>query len=444
MANLFVRSSDGNNADNGSTWALAKATLAGALAVAAAGDTVYVSKNHAESSASSQSLASAGTVSSPVRILCVDDTGDPASPTTLATTGTCTTTGNTAFTFTGCAYCYGLTFSAGNSGSSSHNDFGNNSSWWWRLENCTLKTASTGGSVIVQCGNNSTSSKDQLLELINCTIDTSVATKSIIGWGRMVWRGGTYTAGTAALNGVFSAQGGIPFHVRVEAVDFSSLTGTPSALCTSASIWDVIEFYDCKLPASISLCNSSQLPTGPGGSLLTMVNCDSGATNNRFDHLRYQGEVKSETTIVCSGGFSDGTTAFSRKMISTANAKQYSPLQLNLLALWNDTTGSALTATVEVLTDNVTLKDTEAWLEVEYLGSSSYPIGSRSNDGADVLNSGTNQTTSSATWTTTGLGTPVKQKLEVTFTPQMKGFVRLRVHLGKASTTMYVGAASIA
>ena len=37
MAVLYVRSTDGDDADNGSTWALAKATLAGAFAAAAEG-----------------------------------------------------------------------------------------------------------------------------------------------------------------------------------------------------------------------------------------------------------------------------------------------------------------------------------------------------------------------------------------------------------------------
>jgi hypothetical protein len=41
MANPgYVRSTDGSDADNGSTWALANATLAGAMTDAAAGDRI--------------------------------------------------------------------------------------------------------------------------------------------------------------------------------------------------------------------------------------------------------------------------------------------------------------------------------------------------------------------------------------------------------------------
>lgn len=73
MANFYVRSTDGSDADNGTTWALAKATLAGALNVATAGDTIFVSDNHAETQASAMTLSSQGTAASPVRILCADD-----------------------------------------------------------------------------------------------------------------------------------------------------------------------------------------------------------------------------------------------------------------------------------------------------------------------------------------------------------------------------------
>lgn len=98
-----------------------------------------------------------------------------------------------------------------------------------------------------------------------------------------------------------------------------------------------------------------------------------------------------------------------------------------------------MTATIEVITDNVTLTDGECWLEIQYLGTSGVPLGSFLSDAkADVLATAANQTTSSETWTTTGLTTPVKQYLRVTFTPQEKGFVHAVVKLAKASTTVYV------
>ena len=109
------------------------------------------------------------------------------------------------------------------------------------------------------------------------------------------------------------------------------------------------------------------------------------------------------------------------------------------IVVWNDTTGAAKTVTVEIVTDGVTLTDGECWLEVMYLGTSGVPLGTLIRDAkADVLASAANQTSSSETWTTTGLTTPIKQKLSVTFTPQEKGFFIARVVLAKPSTTVYV------
>jgi hypothetical protein len=150
------------------------------------------------------------------------------------------------------------------------------------------------------------------------------------------------------------------------------------------------------------------------------------------------GDVYSESTIVRTGGASDGTTPISRKMTSSANAKFFAPLESDDVFAWNETTGSSVTVTAETMTDNVTLTDAEAWVEVEYLGTSGFPLGSGASDrAADILATPANQTTSSEAWTTTGLTTPVKQKLSVTFTPQEKGLIRARVMLAKASTTLY-------
>lgn len=193
-----------------------------------------------------------------------------------------------------------------------------------------------------------------------------------------------------------------------------------------------------KLPASWT----GALTTGTllAGARYEMHNCDDGDTNYRLWVEDYAGSIKQETTIVSSGGASDGTTSLSWKMASSANA-EYPLIVLDSpeIVQWNDTTGSAITVTVEIITDNVTLTDAECWLEVQYLGTSGYPLSTFISDAkADVLATAANQATSTETWTTTGLTTPTKQKLSVTFTPQEKGFLHAVVKLAKASTTVYV------
>ena len=136
MATIYLSSVDGSDGDDGSTWALAKATLAAALTAAGAGGTVYMDDNHAETQASAMTLASPGTAAALVRVLCVDRTGDPEPPTALATTGTVSTTGANNLTCNGYAYCYGVTFTAGSSGGSRTFTIGDTQPWYWKIEAC--------------------------------------------------------------------------------------------------------------------------------------------------------------------------------------------------------------------------------------------------------------------------------------------------------------------
>ena len=152
------------------------------------------------------------------------------------------------------------------------------------------------------------------------------------------------------------------------------------------------------------------------------------------------GSIKSETTIVKTSGASDGVTPLAWKMVTTANAEYpLLPLESGETTFWNDTTGVAKTLTVDIIHDSLTaLKDDEVWLEVQYLGTTGFPLGSFINDcKAGALTTAAAQTASTATWTTTGLTNPNKQKLEVTLTPQEKGYYIARVNLAKQSYTIY-------
>jgi len=94
---------------------------------------------------------------------------------------------------------------------------------------------------------------------------------------------------------------------------------------------------------------------------------------------------------------------------------------------------------VEVLTDDVTLTDGDFWIEANYLGNASYPLGSiESSAKADILATAANLSTSSEDWTTTDLSSPTKQYVDLTFTPQKSGPIEIVACLAKASTTVYV------
>ena len=143
MAVWYVRSTTGSDANSGITnWGNAFATIAKALSVAAAGDTVYVSQVHAETQASAMTWTSPGTAGSLVMILCVNDAAAP--PTAMATTATVTTTGSSAINFgAGCAYVYGISFSCGTGSTAANTNFNTNNTFCWILDTCKLTLATT-------------------------------------------------------------------------------------------------------------------------------------------------------------------------------------------------------------------------------------------------------------------------------------------------------------
>lgn len=434
MANIYVRSTDGSNADSGATWALAKADLTGAAAIDAAGDTIWVSDNHAETTAATITLNFAGTLTSPVRVLCGDDAAEP--PTALATTASVAVTGSSNININGSLYCYGIFFDCANiltlCGSSANQV--------QTYESCKFKVNGGGsaGQIALAAGSNQT----YKTTLINCTFEFGhVNNTPITMRGDAYIRGGNF-AGTSNSPSTAVFQFDVDRtagRMVADGLDFSNLGSTVSLFrggATPISSGKAV-LRNCRLPASWSGSLCSAAPASPG-QRYEMWNCDSADTNYRIWIEDYAGSIKHSSAIY-KDSFSGGTK-HSYVFASTANA-EYPFIHLVGPDFFADnaTTGSSVTATVEIVTDGVTLKDDECWLEVMYLGTSGVPLGTWITDcKADVLATAANQTTSTETWTTTGLASPTKQKLSVTFTPQEAGYIIGRVVLAKASTTVYV------
>lgn len=434
MADRYVRSTDGSDADGGTTWALAKATLTGVAAIDTAGDNIYVSDNHAESTAGAVALNFAGTLASPTRLLCVDDSAEP--PTALATTASVAATGSVNMNINGNLYAYGIFFNCPNiltlCGSAANTV--------QTYERCKFKVDASGsaGALWLASGNNITAKTT----LIDCVFEFGhVNNTPITCFGDGVIRGGSFASGSATPgNGVFQLAGDrTAGRLVADGLDFSNLSSSMILFrggSTPVSSGKCV-VRNCKLPASWAGSLMTAAPNAPG-QRYEMWNCDSGDTNYRLWIADYAGEITT-TSAIYRDAFSGGTK-HSWVMASSANA-EYPLIRLESPELFADnaTVGSSVTFTVEIVTDGVTLKDDECWLELMYLGSSGVPLGTWVSDcKADVMATAANQATSTESWTTTGLGSPTKQKLSVTVTPQEAGYAIGRVVLCKASTTVRV------
>lgn len=436
MANIFVRSTDGSDADNGSTWALAKAKLSGATAIDAAGDTIYVSDNHSDTTAGAVTLALAGTYASPVRVLCVDDTADPTSPTTLATTGSVATTGANAISISGVGYIYGLTFDAGSTTSSANVNIATGDGDYIYAEQCTFICNGTGTSSRVFCGSTTSGTETRVLWK-NCSVRFDDGVQAVgVSHCKFIWEGGSLLSGGTALpDQVLKIQAN-QADIVVSGCDFSAGAAGINLVGATALSAGTVIFRNCKLPTSWS---GRPVTLTAANVRVEMWNCDASDTNYRMWIVDYFGEIKTETTIVRTGGASDGDTPISWKMISDPDA-EYPMMVLRSpeILVRHSTTGSK-TATIEIVHDSVTaLTDAEVWLEVMYLGTSGFPLGVWASDAkTDVLASAASQATSTVTWTTTGITNVNKQKIAVTYTANEKGYAHLRVCLAKASYTVY-------
>jgi hypothetical protein len=191
---------------------------------------------------------------------------------------------------------------------------------------------------------------------------------------------------------------------------------------------------DCKLNAA--LANKVDVTgTTLGCGQFLFVRCST--TGNYAIHAEDStGRVTEETTIVRTGGATDGTTPIAWKIETSARSSYITPLESPPPAIWNDTTGSPVTATVEGIWGGGSVpNDDQIWLDVEYLGDATSPLASFANDSkADILASASGQTSSSETWG----GSTTKFKLEVTFTPQKKGWTYSRVKVAPASSISYI------
>ncbi len=421
--------------DSTYNWTAPHARLVNAFAWATAGDDVYLSEDHAETQASLMTCTSPGTEASPCRIICVNHSGTvPPVSTDLRTTATISTTGNSTLTLSGTAYYEGITFTASATTGTANLVVCQTSNRGMTLKNCKL---ALGGNVTTnRLFFGGSAGQGNYVRLFNTTLSFAAVEQGVSIRSRFVWENtASAILGTVptTLFVFVSAMGG---SVTLNGVDLSASGAGVNLFDISVAGLSVrADLTDCKLGSSVTICTGT--PSGLGYCVVRLVNCDSADTNYRYYKESYEGSISQETTIIRSGGATNGTTPISFKMISLANTRFYSPLYSHWMLFWNNSAGSK-TVTIPVLTDNVTLKDTEAWVEVEYLGTSGFPLGLFSSDAAaDVLNAGANQTTDATSTWISAPGTPVQQSLSTTFTTTSKGIYRARVCLAKASTTMY-------
>jgi len=433
MASYYVWSGATGSA-NGSSWANAYTQLATAFAGHAAGDTYYVAHDHVQAQGSAMSLDGRGDWNATTKVICVDRAGSvPPVTADKRTTAAIGTTGFNSLTFSGSdAHYDGIIFSAGGSSSNNcHIIFNQGTGRALRFDNCSLRLLTTDGSSDLRVGGDSANVSAPYCEWQNTTVSFGAVGQQIFVAGTLRWRN-TPSAiiGTAVPTNLFTPRTDRGTMIECIGIDFSAL-GSGKTLCqgNAQSQGSIFKLVDCKIDNAVTIMGSQ-----PSYGAIEADAVRSSATGNvAVYRRRMPGLMTQETTIVRSGGATDGTTPMSWKLVTGTLITPSFPFECPPIAIWCDTTGSAKTATVEC-TGSAVATDKEMWLDVEYLGDATSPQGSFVNDSSDLLTTAANQTTSAASWS--GGTTPFK--LAATFTPQQKGWVYARVKCAKVSATYYI------
>jgi len=428
MAHVYVYSGAAG-AGTGADWANAYTTLEAAAEAAgtAAGDSIWVAHDHAESQAAAVTITFKNTSAAPGTVMCVNRAGTvPPVSADLRTTAVVTTTGgNVLSLLSGVTYIYGVTFSSGSGAINPILNIGYQASYMY-LKNCALKIPATLAGAIVFGGGGASSR----VVLDNTSIEVGHVSDHVqMGTGNLLWKNtGTPVTGATLPTTLFGASSNDSI-VVVSGVDFSVLS---SGTLVGSTFIGLALFRNCKVHASAILATVPSTSSRTGANF---INCDSGDTNYRTEKYAYEGTLTTETTVVHSGGAGDGTTPISWKIVTNADAELLFPFESLPIAIWNETTG-ARTVTVQGIWNSGSLPDNdEIWMEVEYLGTSSSTKSSFASTGlADLLAPPAALTAGDGTWG----GSTTKFKMVAPITVAEKGPIHVKVFVAAQLATIYI------
>lgn len=362
------------------------------------GDFIFVSSDHAETKAAA-SLVCSGSAGTFVSVLSVTRLGTNLPPTSadLQAGATVSTTGANSITLSD-FYGWGLIFRAGSGASAASINFSTVNAVT-ALENCSLVLNNTNASSSIA---GSTSFKVNVLLKNTAMTFGAVGQSFKPGPGEYQWIDTpSAVLGLIPTTLILPGFSGNSSHgnLEIRGLDLSAVNTT----IVSATSWcGRFLAVDCKLHPSATLTSG----TGASSLLSSCKfhNCDDSTNgrNFRFYEQYLVGSVQSDVTLYRGGGASDGVTNCSHKIkqIAGVSGTASSPLSGPWVSKRINATGNPVTASIEVISSQATApKDNQIWMDVEALATTGSPLSTRySSRAADVLQPGTTLTASTQTW----------------------------------------------
>jgi hypothetical protein len=415
-----------------SSWSTPHARLGNAVTWsqnASTGFNLFVASDHSEATASSLNISFNNLSTTTTQfVYCVNKSNVP--PTSANVTTGATLTGATAagstLSWGGFKALNGLTIVGGGGANATGPTMQGSGEYY----NCTFTLNSPGSAQSYFPGSGLGVS---VADYYNCTFNFNNA-GDVISYNNSAFIARYFNctfAGTVPTT-LHSGNGTGTNYILMQGCDLSFMGAGKTIVGSGASANAVIQ--DCKLGSGVTLQGAptiSQLQP-----VLLNVRADSAADSYRQEKWNSRGSQVVETTIVRTGGASDGTTGISWKIVTTANPIWNTPFECIPIAIWNSNTAGTHTVTVfGIWGGGAVPNNDQIWADVEYLGTASFPQGVLATaTKVNGLASGAALGTDTSTWG--GSTTPFK--ITVSITPTMIGYLNIVVKAATASTTFYI------
>lgn len=333
------------------------------------GHTLLVGDDHLEQyNNSTSTFGGAALTTLPARIISIDHTSSSRPPVAadLKAGATVQTIGGNTVSVNGqFVYYDGFTFDSGVGSSSGLSP----ALTAWYLKNCTVKSSATGASGRFILDGSKMVFDNTSIYFGHTTMTVEFTSTSFI------WKNSTILAAGSPVPTTFEFSVSSPAAVYFEGCDFSGISGTlfPAGTATSQDV--VHTLVDCRLHASVTIQTTPADRTGPATDV---VRCSSDTKTYIQRRYWHNATLSEEATVIRTSGATDLTTSLAWKIATNSNVVAYQfPFEAFPVAEWNPTTGSNVVVTMFGVVNAAALPNNdELWMEVEYLGNASYPLGS--------------------------------------------------------------------
>lgn len=425
MATLHVATTGSNTAPY-DTWAKAATTLATAVAASAANDIILID------SAGTQTITTETTYNCPSSLQIVSANTTTSAPEVGAVidfTGTVTTATlrfsvsaatNTSPAIWGCEIRFGRSGVTHTFRSSAC------------LFSCTLNRLAAA-----------TLNLENFIEVTNCVFVNATGVTSNVSTanntGRIIYRNCTFFPAGGVPSPVFGGHSSL----NAFGCDFSTCTN----LLASSGISGQFVFANSKLHSS-TVYPQQGFTNSPE---IEYFGCSATDVTYNYVKINQMGTITSNTgvylaadgaTIKDSAGNADN---YALQMISSSFAARQAPLYSPWISIFNSVTTAQTIAVKVAHTLGAALKNNECWLEIDYMNDAAStlstlaitaPVVSGTNS-IDILSAGSDLTDDAVDqWT--GITGEIEHTLSKSITATKQGYIRVRVALAKASTTLYV------